>query len=46
MCMRTILAQIELTYTKGIHLVTYSEYYTVTPEYDSVMEASSSRGEF
>ena len=28
MCMRTILAQIALTYTKGIQLVTYSAYYT------------------
>ena len=37
MRMRTILAQIELTYTKGIHLVTYSAYYTVIPGYDSVL---------
>ena len=37
MCMRTILAQIALTYTKGIHLVTYSAYYTVIPGYDSVL---------
>jgi len=37
MRMRTILAQIELTYTKGIRLVTYSAYYTVIPGYDSVL---------
>ena len=39
MCMRTILAQIALTYTEGIHLVTYSAYYTesqdMTPCYGS-----------
>jgi len=35
--MCTILAQIELTYTKGIRLVTYSAYYTVIPGYDSVL---------
>jgi len=37
MRMRTILAQITLTYTKGICLVTYSAYYTVIPEYDAVL---------
>ena len=37
MRMRTILAQIELTYTKGIRLVTYSAYYTVIPGFDSVL---------
>jgi len=37
MRMRTILAEIELTYTKGIRLVTYSAYYTVIPGYDSVL---------
>jgi len=37
MYMYTILAQIALTYTKGIHLVTYSAYYTVIPGYDSVI---------
>ena len=37
MCMRTILAQIALTYTKGIRLVTYSAYYTVIPGFDSVL---------
>ena len=37
MCMHTILAQIELTYTKGIRLVTYSVYFTVIPGYDSVL---------
>ena len=35
--MRTILAQIALTYTKGIRLVTYSAYYTVVPGFDSVL---------
>ena len=35
--MRTILAQIALTYTKGIRLVTYSAYYTVIPGFDSVL---------
>ena len=37
MRMRTILPEIELQYTKGIRLVTYSVYYTVIPEYDSVL---------
>ena len=37
MRMRTILAQIALTYTKGIRLVTYSAYYTVIPGFDSVL---------
>ena len=37
MRMRTILAPIALTYTKGIHLVTYSTYYTVIPGFDSVL---------
>jgi len=37
MHMRTILAHIALTYTKGIHLVTYSAYYTVIPGFDSVL---------
>jgi len=37
MCMRTILSQIELTYTKGICLVTYFAYYTVIPGFDSVL---------
>ena len=37
MCMRTILAQIALTYTKGICLITYSAYYTVIPGFDSVL---------
>ena len=37
MRMRTILAQIVLTYTKGIRLVTYSAYYTVIPGFDSVL---------
>jgi len=36
MRMRTIFAQIELTYTKGIRLVT-SRIYTVIPGYDSVL---------
>ena len=51
-CMRmhTILAQIALTYTKGIRLVTYSTYYTVIPGFDSVLWklalALSSHGEF
>jgi len=44
--MCTILAQIELKNSKGIRLVTYSAYYTVIPGFDSVMEASSSHGEF
>ena len=35
--MRTILAQIALTYTKGIRLVTYSAYYTVIPGFDTVL---------
>ena len=35
--MRTILAQIELTYTKGIRFITYSAYYDVIPGYDSVL---------
>jgi len=35
--MHTILAQIELTNTKGIHLVTYSAYYTVIPGFGSVV---------
>jgi len=35
--MRTILAQIELENTKGIHLVTYSVYYTVISGFDSVL---------
>jgi len=35
--MRTILAQISLTYAKGIRLVTYSVYYTVIPGFDSVL---------
>jgi len=37
MRMRTILAQIALTYSKGIRLVTYSAYYTVIPRFDSVL---------
>jgi len=37
MRIRTILAQIVLTYTKGIRLVTYSAYYTVIPGFDSVL---------
>ena len=35
--MHTILAQVELKNTKGIHLVTYSVYYTVIPGFDSVL---------
>ena len=35
--MCTILAQIELKNCKGIHLVTYSAYYTVIPGFDSVL---------
>ena len=35
--MRTILAQVELKNTKGMHLVTYSTYYTVIPGFDSVL---------
>jgi len=37
MRMCTILAQIALTYTKGIRLVTYSAYYTIIPGSDSVL---------
>ena len=37
MRMRTILAQIALTYTKGIRLVTYSAYYAIIPGFDSVL---------
>ena len=37
MRMCIILAQLELTYTKGIHLVTYSAHYTVIPGFDSVL---------
>ena len=37
MRMRTILAQIALTYTKGIRLVTYSAYYTVIPGVDFML---------
>ena len=35
--MHTILAQITLTYIKGIRLVTCSAYYTVIPGFDSVL---------
>jgi len=35
--MRTILVQIELKNTKGIHLVTYFAYFTVIPGFDSVL---------
>ena len=37
MRMRTILAPIALTYTKGIRLVTYSTYYTIIPGFDSML---------
>ena len=43
MRLRTILAQIALTHTKDIRLVTYSAYYTVIPGFDSVLRKLAPR---